>query len=92
MLLAELQATHKIDWYRVPGGQRFGAFALRRCKTGPTPTDRRKLGSKHHLLIDAKGVSLWPLPALAQVILEGGDVDVASYFVAESERQITGVT
>jgi transposase len=57
-LLAELQATHKIDWYRAlvdsasvraPGGGE---------KTGPNPTDRRKLGSKHHLLTDARGIPL----------------------------------
>jgi transposase len=58
VLLAELQKAHKIDWYRAlvdsaslraPGG---GA------KTGPNPTDRRKPGSKHHLLTDAHGVPL----------------------------------
>src|SRR4051794_30253249 len=57
-LLAELQRTHQIDWYRAlvdsaslraPGGGK---------KTGPNPTDRRKLGSKHHLLTDAHGIPL----------------------------------
>lgn len=57
-LLAELQKAHKIDWYRVlvdsaslrapSGGQ----------KTGPNPTDRRKRGSKHHVLTDAQGIPL----------------------------------
>jgi len=28
------------------------------AKTGPNPTDRRKLGSKHHLLTDAQGIPL----------------------------------
>jgi transposase len=27
-------------------------------KTGPNPTDRRKAGSKHHLLVDATGTPL----------------------------------
>ncbi len=27
-------------------------------KTGPNPTDRRKLGSKHHLITDAQGIPL----------------------------------
>jgi transposase len=27
-------------------------------KTGPNPTDRRKKGSKHHLLVDAQGVPI----------------------------------
>lgn len=57
-LLAQLQKAHKIDWYRAlvdsaslraPGGG---------TKTGPNPTDRRKPGSKHHLLTDAHGVPL----------------------------------
>jgi transposase len=30
-------------------------------KTGPNPTDQRKLGSKHHVITDAKGI---PLAAL----------------------------
>lgn len=29
-----------------------------REKTGPNPTDRRKLGSKHHLIVDAQGIPL----------------------------------
>jgi IS5 family transposase len=29
-----------------------------RKKTGPNPTDRRKLGSKHHLIVDAQGIPL----------------------------------
>lgn len=57
-LLAELQKAHKIDWYRAlvdsaslraPGGGK---------KTGPNPTDRRKSGSKHHVLTDAGGIPL----------------------------------
>jgi transposase len=34
---------------RAPGGGR---------KTGPSPVDRRKLGSKHHVITDAKGTPL----------------------------------
>jgi transposase len=58
LLLAELRAADKIDWSRaavdsssvraVGGGQ----------ETGPNPTDRRKLGSKHHLIVDGHGVPL----------------------------------
>ena len=57
-LLVELQKAHQIDWYRAlvdsaslraPGGGK---------KTGPNPTDRRKLGSKHHVLTDAHGIPL----------------------------------
>lgn len=36
----------------------FGARRGRGKKTGPSPVDRRKAGSKHHLLSDAKGAPL----------------------------------
>lgn len=32
--------------------------ALRGGKTGPNPTDRRKKGSKHHLLTEARDIPL----------------------------------
>lgn len=58
VLLAELRSIDKIDWSRaivdsssvraVGGGE----------KTGPNPTDRRKLGSKHHVVTDGQGVPL----------------------------------
>ena len=43
-----------------PGGGRqlLGACRARGKKTGPNPTDRRKAGSKHHLLTDAQGIPL----------------------------------
>src|ERR1700709_968512 len=31
---------------------------VRGKKTGPNPTDRRKLGSKHHIIVDAQGIPL----------------------------------
>jgi transposase len=58
VLLVELRRADKIDWSRavvdsssvraVGGGE----------KTGPNPTDRRKLGSKHHVITDGQGVPL----------------------------------
>src|ERR1700680_1439010 len=58
LLLAELNGADKIDWSRaavdssnvraVGGGE----------ETGPNPTDRRKLGSKHHVVTDGQGVPL----------------------------------
>jgi transposase len=39
-------------------GQFFGACHARGKKTGPNPTDRRKAGSKHHLISDARGIPL----------------------------------
>jgi transposase len=40
------------------GGQRVGPRDARGKKTGPNPTDRRKAGSKHHIVTDARGVPL----------------------------------
>lgn len=39
-------------------GQLVGACHARGKKTGPNPTDRRKAGSKHHLISDARGIPL----------------------------------
>jgi len=39
-------------------GQLLGACHARGKKTGPNPTDRRKAGSKHHLISDARGIPL----------------------------------
>ena len=58
ILLAELQATHKIDWYRALVDSASLRAPCGGEKTGPNPTDRRKLGSKHHLLTDANGIPL----------------------------------
>ncbi|EGD06001.1 putative transposase IS4 [Burkholderia sp. TJI49] len=38
--------------------QLVGPRDARGKKTGPNPTDRRKLGSKHHLIVDAQGIPL----------------------------------
>lgn len=40
------------------GGQRVSSCPFGGAKTGPNPTDRRKSGSKHHLITDAGGVPL----------------------------------
>jgi transposase len=40
------------------GRQRVVARDARGKKTGPNPTDRRKAGSKHHVLTDADGIPL----------------------------------
>lgn len=58
ILLAELRSKGQLYWtyavvdsssVRAPGGGR---------KTGPSPVDRRKLGTKHHVITDAKGTPL----------------------------------
>jgi len=40
------------------GGLRLGASRFGGAKTGPNPTDRRKSGSKHHVLTDANGTPM----------------------------------
>jgi len=65
-------AAGRSAWRRrpgpVPGGDRqlAPASAKGRPKTGPSPVDRGRSGSKHHLITDASGV---PLAA----ILTGGN-------------------
>ena len=57
-LLSELAQKGKLDWrraivdsasVRAPHGGR---------NTGPSPVDRRKCGSKHHVIVEAKGTPL----------------------------------
>lgn len=57
-LLAELQKAHRIDWYRALVDSASLRAPSGGAKTGPNPTDRRKRGSKHHLLTDAQGIPL----------------------------------
>ena len=57
-LLAGLQKAHRIDWYRALVDSASVRAPCGGAKTGPNPTDRRKRGSKHHLLTDAQGIPL----------------------------------
>src|SRR4051812_44198014 len=48
----------------VAGGRRFQPCAGEKggSETGPSPVDRGRAGSKHHLLVDATGIPLaWPV-------------------------------
>jgi putative transposase len=47
-----------IDWEWQSGDTKLLAAPLGGEKTGPNPTDRGKLGTKRHLLIDGRGVPL----------------------------------
>jgi transposase len=58
LLLAELNAADKIDWSRAAADSSSVRAVGGGEQTGPNPTDRRKLGSKHHLVTDAQGVPL----------------------------------
>ena len=55
---AACEATRGREYRLVAGscGQRIGAGGFGGAKTGPNPTDRRKAGSKHHIITDARGV------------------------------------
>lgn len=58
VLLAELHEADKIDWSRAVIDSSHVRALGGGEETGPSPVDRRKLGSKHHLLVDANGVPL----------------------------------
>ncbi|MFF1920974.1 IS5 family transposase [Streptomyces sp. NPDC058221] len=67
VLLAELNAAGELDWSRacVDGShiraKKWGA------DTGPSPVERRKTGSKHHLICDGRGTPLKVITTAANV-------------------------
>jgi transposase len=58
VLLAELHAADKIDWSRAAVDSSTVRAVGGGEATGPNPTDRRKLGTKHHLIVEGHGVPL----------------------------------
>lgn len=58
LLLAELNAGDAIDWSRALIDASFVKAPEGGENTGPNPTDRRKSGSKHHVMTDAQGIPL----------------------------------
>jgi transposase len=58
ILLAELQEADRIDWSRATVDSTHARALGGGEKTGKNPTDRRKLGTKHHIVTDAQGVPL----------------------------------
>ena len=66
-IVCEMQADHKIDWtLGVVDSAKSRAMAGG-LETGPIPTDRAKLGFKHHVLADARGTLLAILLTVANV-------------------------
>jgi transposase len=57
-LLAKLESAGEIDWSRAVVDSSLIRARGGGEKTGPSPTDRRKLGSKHHVITDAEGTPL----------------------------------
>src|ERR1700747_1979259 len=58
VLLAELNGADRIDWGRALIDASFAKAPEGGEDTGPSPVDRGKSGTKHHVLTDAQGVPL----------------------------------
>jgi transposase len=58
VILADLQEADRIDWSRAAVDSTHARALGGGEKTGKNPTDRRKLGTKHHVLTDANGIPL----------------------------------
>lgn len=58
VLLEELQEADTIDWSRGAADSTKARALGGGDDTGPNPTDRSKLGTKHHVLTDAQGIPL----------------------------------
>src|SRR5437764_1370967 len=62
LLLAELHAAERLEWERAVADASPSAGEKGGAKTGPSPVDRGRAGSKHHLLVDGGGIPLaWTL-------------------------------
>ena len=57
-LLAELHEADRIDWARALIDSSFVRARGRGGRTGPSPVDRRKRGSKHQIITAAGGIPL----------------------------------
>jgi transposase len=57
-ILARLQHADKINWARAVVDSSSVRAVAGGKKTGPSPVDRRKAGSKHHIIVDANGLPL----------------------------------
>jgi transposase len=58
LLLAELNGADRIDWGRALIDASFAKAPAGGEDTGPSPVDRGKSGTKHHVLTDAQGIPL----------------------------------
>jgi transposase len=58
VILAHLRQADKIDWGRAVVDSSSVRAVHGGKKTGPSPVDRRKAGSKHHVLVDGRGIPL----------------------------------
>jgi transposase len=67
VLLDKLRAADKIDWSRALIDSSFVRAAYGGEGTGPSPVDRAKPGSKHHVMTDANGIPLASATTAANV-------------------------
>ncbi|MFC8639845.1 IS5 family transposase [[Kitasatospora] papulosa] len=58
VLLARLRAAKQLDWSRAVIDSSHVRAARRGPKGGPSPVDRARPGSKHHILVDGQGIPL----------------------------------
>ncbi|WP_424537036.1 IS5 family transposase [Sphaerisporangium viridialbum] len=58
LLLAELHAAGQLDWSKAVIDSSHVRALKGGPKTGPSPVDRAKTGSKHHIIADGNGIPL----------------------------------
>ncbi|MET9524915.1 IS5 family transposase [Streptomyces coeruleorubidus] len=58
VLLKKLRSAKKLDWSRAVIDSSHVRAARRGPKSGPSPVDRARPGSKHHVLVDGQGIPL----------------------------------
>jgi transposase len=67
LLWAELEGAGQIDWSRASIDTSFARARGGGGQTGPSPVDRRKKGSKHAVIVDARGTPLVSATTAANV-------------------------
>lgn len=67
VLLAELNAAGELDWSRACVDGSHIRAKEEGPGTGPSPVNRRKTGSKHHLICDGRGTQLKVITTAANV-------------------------
>ncbi|MFI8837040.1 IS5 family transposase [Streptomyces afghaniensis] len=67
LLLAELNAAGELDWSRACVDASHVRAKKGGAATCPSPVDRRKTGSKHHLITDGGGIPLSVITTAANV-------------------------
>ncbi|WP_406131724.1 IS5 family transposase [Streptomyces sp. NBC_00989] len=58
VLLEKLRSKDKLDWSRAVNDSSHVRAGPTRPQSGPSPVDRARPGSKHHLIVDGQGIPL----------------------------------